>query len=171
MSLCRLFYPFKDLTPLFNLLAKWGLVNNYGLFANMTKGRYEIVIEGSDDAEEWQEYEFFTKPQDTSKLPSQIAPLQPRVEWQLWFIPLVPWKHVGWFARLLEHLLKGTPAILSLFKTNPFDGAPPKHVRAVIYNYSFTDFKTWLKTGHAWERTYVGIYTPPITHKIGEADE
>ncbi|MCB1114066.1 MAG: lipase maturation factor family protein [Chlamydiia bacterium] len=162
LSITRLFFPFSELTPLFYKLGQWGLLHNYGLFANMTKERYEIVIEGSDDAEKWKAYEFFTKPQSLNKPPSQIAPLQPRVEWQLWFIPMVPWNTAGWFSRFLERVLEGSPYVLSLFKVNPFPDSPPKYIRALIYNYRFNDIKTWRKTGHIWTRTYMGVYTPPI---------
>jgi hypothetical protein len=159
------FVPLTECAPLFTFLGWFGLLNNYGLFANMTKERYEIVIEGSDDGEEWKAYEFFTKPQDLSRAPSQIAPLQPRVEWQLWFIPLMPWNHTGWFVRFLERILEGSPAVLSLFKINPFKGAPPRYIRALIYNYRFTDLKTLKKTGCFWDRTYMGVYTPPLERR------
>ena len=34
------------------------IVNPYGLFANMTTARPEIVVEGSDDGQIWREYDF-----------------------------------------------------------------------------------------------------------------
>lgn len=162
LSIVKLFYNISFISKIFNFLGNWGLLNPYGLFANMTKGRYEIIIEGSDDEESWKEYEFFIKPQDLKTPPCQIAPLQPRLEWQLWFIPSVPWNHVGWFKNFLVKVLEGSPSVLSLFKYNPFKGSPPKYVRAMIYSYKFTDLKTWKGSGTYWERTFVGVYTPPI---------
>src|SRR5262249_39539807 len=39
-------------------LAPLRIINTYGPFAVMTKQRREIIVEGSDDGEHWQEYEF-----------------------------------------------------------------------------------------------------------------
>ena len=139
-----------------------GNLKRLWLFANMTKGRYEIVIEGSQDGDHWIPYEFYYKPQKLNKAPSQIAPLQPRLDWQLWFIPSVPWRHVGWFVNLLERLLEGSKPVTALFKHNPFPDTPPKFVRALIYAYKFTDLKTCKQTGNFWTKTFKGAYTPPI---------
>src|SRR4029453_17654806 len=48
------------------------LVNKYGPFGSITGGRYEIVLEGSDDGTgtgtgTWKEYEFKGKPGDPSR--------------------------------------------------------------------------------------------------------
>ena len=40
------------------------IVNSYGLFAVMTTTRPEIIVEGSDDGEDWTPYEFRYKPGD-----------------------------------------------------------------------------------------------------------
>src|SRR5947207_4228735 len=50
------------------------LVNTYGAFGSITRTRYEIVIEGSDDQSTWREYEFKGKPGDPSRPAPQIAP-------------------------------------------------------------------------------------------------
>jgi len=39
-----------------------------------------------------------------------------------------------------ERLLDNTPAVLSLFARNPFPDAPPRQVRAVVWQYWFTDW-------------------------------
>lgn len=157
-----LFFPQLYPVTLFSHLHRWGILHGYGLFATMTKGRYEIIIEGSFDEEEWTPYEFHYKPQALDIPPAQIAPFQPRLEWQLWFIPTTPWNQVGWFVRLLERLLQGSPSVKGLFKNNPFPLDPPKYVRALLYSYKFTDYKTWRSTGHFWKKEFVGVYTPPI---------
>jgi hypothetical protein len=50
------------------------LVNTYGAFGSITRTRYEIAIEGSDDGQTWREYEFKGKPGDLSRGGPQIAP-------------------------------------------------------------------------------------------------
>ena len=40
------------------------IANRYGLFAVMTRGRYEIEFQGSNDGENWMAYPFRYKPQD-----------------------------------------------------------------------------------------------------------
>jgi hypothetical protein len=64
------------------------VVNSYGLFAVMTTTRPEIVFEGSNDQQNWQEYELPYKPGDVHRGLPVIAPLQPRLDWQLWFAAL-----------------------------------------------------------------------------------
>jgi len=49
---------------------RWHLANAYGAFGSITRERYEIIIEGSLDGEEWREYEFKGKPGDPSRMPA-----------------------------------------------------------------------------------------------------
>ena len=63
-------------------------VSGYGLFAIMTTNRREIVMEGSYDGVEWQEYEFRYKPGDEMRAPPSNIPHQPRLDWQMWFAAL-----------------------------------------------------------------------------------
>ena len=57
-------------------------------FAVMTVRRPEISIEGSDDGETWREYTFRYKVSDPNRPPRQVAPHQPRLDWQMWFAAL-----------------------------------------------------------------------------------
>jgi len=52
---------------------------------------------------------------------------------------------------------------LGLLKTNPFPGAPPKYVRAELFDYSFTNFTTRRATGNWWTREPRGSYFPQIS--------
>src|SRR5262249_51408587 len=68
------------------------LVNTYGAFGSVTKVRYEIVIEGTDDliltdATVWHEYEFKGKPGNPMRRPPQVAPYHLRLDWLLWVLP------------------------------------------------------------------------------------
>src|SRR5262249_4974481 len=63
-------------------------VNTYGLFAVMTTSRPEIIVEGSNDGEQWMPYEFAYKAGDVRRRPPWVAPHQPRLDWQMWFAAL-----------------------------------------------------------------------------------
>ena len=55
-------------------LEPFRIANRYGLFGIMTRGRYEIEFQGSEDGKTWVAYPFRYKPQDLSK-PSGVAGL------------------------------------------------------------------------------------------------
>jgi hypothetical protein len=137
-------------------------VNPYGLFAVMTTSRPEIVVEGSNDGETWLAYEFRYKPGDLHRAPRWVQPLQPRLDWQMWFAALSNYQSDQWFVQFAVRLLQGSPAVLGLLEKNPFPGSPPHYVRAVLYDYSFTDVRTLRKTGEWWRRKPAGIYLPPV---------
>jgi len=137
------------------------ITSSYGLFASMTTSRPEIIIEGSDDGRNWQPYEFRWKAGYLKQRPRQVAPHQPRVDWQLWFEALRhgrDWRARPWFRRFLQCLLEGKSDVLALLKTNPFPDGPPKYIRAMVYDYRFTDFETRAKEGTWWRRAYSGVY-------------
>jgi len=132
--------------------APFYMVNGYGLFAIMTTERPEIIIQGSNDGQTWKDYEFKYKPGDLHRPPPFVAPHQPRLDWQMWFAALEGPPSPRWFRNLLIHLLDGSPEVLALFKTNPFPDHPPRFVRALVYDYEFTDFATRQSTGQWWQR-------------------
>jgi predicted DCC family thiol-disulfide oxidoreductase YuxK len=137
--------------------------NSYGLFAVMTTSRPEIIIEGSDDGEKWKAYEFKYKPGELNRRPRFVEPHQPRLDWQMWFAALGDVRQNPWFVNFCVRLLQGSPEVLSLLKQNPFSNAPPRYIRAVVYEYQFTDSVTRKQTGNWWRREFKGIYLPPIT--------
>lgn len=138
------------------------LINPYGLFVHMTTRRDEIVVEGSEDGEEWQEYTFRWKPQDTHQRPKWVAPHQPRLDWQMWFAALGYFEQNTWLKVFLVRLLEGSDDVLRLLKDNPFPHKPPKYVRALLYNFRFSDLKTKKKTGAWWVRTLKRAYSPVL---------
>jgi hypothetical protein len=91
-----------------------------------------------------------------------VAPHQPRLDWQLWFAALEDPAANPWVARLCVRLLQGSPPVLALFASNPFPGRPPRLVRAVLYDYRFTDRATRAATGRWWDRTPVDYYVPAL---------
>jgi hypothetical protein len=139
------------------------IVNHYGLFAIMTTSRSEIVIEGSDDGAEWKAYEFKYKPGEVHRHLPWVAPYQPRLDWQMWFAALSSYQQNPWFQQLMLRLLQGSPEVTGLFASNPFPGKPPHFIRAVVYNYHFSDFAERRSTGAIWMRTPIGDYFPSVS--------
>src|ERR1700733_7810326 len=139
------------------------IANTYGLFATMTTTLPEIIVEGSSDGITWLDYEFPYKPGDERQPPHWVAPYQPRLDWQMWFAALSDYRAAPWFTNLMVRLLQGSPEVLGLLKTNPFPAAPPRYVRAELFDYSFTNFATRRATGDWWARKPQGLYFPQIS--------
>ena len=139
------------------------IVNTYGLFAVMTTTRAEIIVEGSSDGTTWAPYEFKYKPGDLTRAPVWVQPHQPRLDWQMWFAALGDYRSDPWVLRFLARLLEGQPEVLGLLGHNPFPGAPPHYVRALIYDYRFTTPAERKATGHWWKREPQGSYMPAIS--------
>ena len=137
--------------------------NGYGLFQVMTTSRPEIIVEGSNDGVNWQEYAFKYKPGDLKRRPAFVEPHQPRLDWQMWFAALGDYRQNPWFVNFCVRLLQGSRPVLALLEKNPFPDAPPKYIRAVVYEYHFTDRATRRKTGEWWRRTPAGMYLPAIS--------
>jgi hypothetical protein len=144
------------------MLEPFRVADRYGLFASMTHSRYEIEFQGSPDGKTWTQYPFRYKPQDVNVAPGIYAPYQPRFEWNLWFASLGSWPQYRFVVWTEERLLMNEPDVLALFKRNPFAGSPPHQVRAVVYQYWFTDMKTKRTTGAWWRRELLGDYAPTL---------
>jgi hypothetical protein len=138
-------------------------VNSFGLFANMTETRPEIIIEGSQDLRDWKPYEFKWKPGRLDRRPGFVQPHQPRLDWQMWFAALGNYRGNPWLISLMNHMLRGTPEPLSLLAHNPFPDAPPRFVRATTYDYTFTSPTEKRETGNWWKRDNPRPYTPALT--------
>ena len=141
-------------------LQPFRVAERYGLFAVMTRGRYEIEFQGSNDGESWLAYTFRFKPQNPNEPPRIYAPYQPRFDWNLWFASLGPWRSNPIVPRTEERLLEGSADVLALFASNPFPQQPPKQVRAVLWQYWFTSLEEKRKQGLWWRRQLLGNYAP-----------
>jgi hypothetical protein len=128
----------------------------------MTTSRPEIVVQGSNDGDTWLDYEFKFKPGDLKRAPRWVEPFQPRLDWQMWFAALSNYPSTPWFSNFMVRLLEGSPDVLGLLAKNPFPGNPPKYIRALLFDYSFTDFATKRATGDWWARASRGSYFPPM---------
>ena len=143
-------------------LEPFRIANQYGLFAVMTRGRYEIEFQGSDDGQNWVAYPFRYKPQDPSKPPGIYAPYQPRLDWNLWFASLGSWREYPIVPNTEVQLLENSKDVLALFAENPFPQAPPEQIRAVLWQYWFTTMAEKRATGRWWKREFLGLYAPTL---------
>ena len=156
-------------------VAQFHWANSYGLFRRMTETRPEIVIEGSADGRNWQEYEFRWKPGDLSRRPGLVAPHQPRLDWQMWFEALrfeqvydnlgdIPLRHVSpWFASFLVALSENRSDVVDLLSRNPFEETPAKYLRIRMYQYRFATADEGRQSGDWWRRREVWTGTPWAT--------
>lgn len=144
-------------------LEPFRIANQYGLFAVMTRGRYDIEFQGSNDGVNWTPYLFRNKPQLLNEAPRIYAPYQPRFDWNLWFASLEDWRQSQIVSLTEERLLENDGDVLALFKGNPFPQAPPRLVRAVLWQYWFTSMEEKRRTGNWWRRKLLGVYAPELT--------
>jgi hypothetical protein len=154
----RLPLPMQPVT----MLEPLRIANQYGLFAVMTRGRYEIEFQGSRDGQVWIPYPFRFKPQALNQAPGIYAPYQPRFDWNLWFASLGSWQQNPLVPRTEQHLLTNDPDVLALFAGNPFPNSPPRQVRAVLWQYWFTSMEQKRTTGDWWTRRLLGVYAPVL---------
>jgi predicted DCC family thiol-disulfide oxidoreductase YuxK len=157
--------PRTELDAILQVEEPFGLVNQYGLFAVMTRTRPEIEVEGSNDGNNWQPYVFRYKAGPLNRAPGWVAPFQPRLDWQMWFAALGGYRENPWFVRFLLQLLQGSRPVLALMERDPFGGVPPKHIRAMVYEYKFTSIDELRRTGDWWRREFKGAYFPPVSLK------
>jgi hypothetical protein len=148
-------------------ISQFFLVNDYGLFRQMTETRPEIIVEGSDDGAKWTEYEFRWKPGDISRRPRFCEPHQPRLDWQMWFEALrleEVYKVTGtidprnmsvWFQSFLMRLMKGEPKVVGLLANKHFPDQSAKFIRIKLYQYRFTTAAEANATGDWWHRELV----------------
>jgi hypothetical protein len=146
-----------------SLLEPFRIANQYGLFAVMTRGRYEIEFQGSNDGINWTAYPYRYKPQELNAAPRIYAPYQPRFEWNLWFASLGDWRQNDFVPLTEERLLANDEDVVALFLRSPFGKSPPRYLRAVLWQYWFTSGEEKRRTGNWWRRQWVGLYAPEIT--------
>jgi hypothetical protein len=143
-------------------LEPFRIANRYGLFAVMTRGRYEIEFQGSADGQTWVAYSFRYKPQELNEPPRIYAPYQPRFDWNLWFASLGSWREYPIVPNTEVLLLSNDKDVLALFAGNPFSQEPPHQIRAVLWQYWFTTTAEKRATGMWWRRQLLGLYAPTL---------
>ena len=148
-------------TPV-SALEPFRIANQYGLFAVMTRGRYEIEFQGSNDGQNWVAYPFRYKPQAVDAPPGIYAPYQPRFDWNLWFASLGSWRDYPIVPNTEVRLLSNDQDVIALFAGNPFAQSPPRQIRAVLWQYWFTGMAEKRATGMWWKRQFMGLYAPSL---------
>jgi hypothetical protein len=138
------------------------IANRYGLFAVMTRGRYEIEFQGSLDGKNWIAYPFRYKPQELTQRAGIYAPYHPRFDWNLWFASLGSWRDYPIVPNTEIRLLENDRDVLALFAGNPFASRPPHEIRAVLWQYWFTSLQEKRATGRWWRREFLGPYAPTL---------
>ncbi len=158
--------------------------------------RPEIILEaqvskGSDKSMMLsRELHFRWKPGDVTQRPRQVAPYQPRLDWQMWFAALGSYQHNPWLIHLIYKLLRGCKPVIDLID-EPFlapvysaNGVEEKDdeivhsIRALLFHYDFTRANTsWnqripgtdILTNNErsdnndwWTRTFVKEYLPNL---------
>ena len=86
-----------------------------------------------------------------------------RLDWQMWFAALGHYRENPWCVRFLVRLLEGSPEVLALLDRNPFPDKPPRYIRAVLYQYHFTDATIRSREGTWWRREPIGLYGPVLS--------
>ena len=142
------------------------LVNTYGAFGSVGRERYNVIFEGTTDAvpdgkAHWKPYIYKGLPVSLNKPSPQIAPYQPRLDWQMWFAAMSTPDEYPWTLNLIWKLLHNDQGALSLFAGNPFPNKPPRYIRAVLYRYKFAKPGN---PGHLWwTRETIGNWLPPTS--------
>jgi len=151
-------------SPLSTMIQPFRSINGYGLFRSMTTSRPEIVVETSDDGATWHEAAFPYKPGGLQRRPMFVAPHQPRLDWQMWFAALNPRRASPWLERFLLRLLEGSPPVVRLLDDPRLVKRPPKYVRLVLYDYTFTTKDEAAQNlGAWWKRERRGELTPSLS--------
>jgi hypothetical protein len=146
------------------------LVNTYGAFGSITRIRYEVILQGTDDTEitastTWKEYLFKGKPSEVDRMPPVVSPYHLRLDWQMWFAAMSPYWDHPWILSLIGRLLEGNRPVQSLLRSNPFPDHPPRFIRAELYEYHFPKKLRRNTAGKIiwWERKRVATYLPPLS--------
>jgi hypothetical protein len=139
------------------------LVNSYGAFGSVGRTRHELVIEGTRDAHpgpdaRYQAYEFPFKPGDPERALRVVSPLQPRLDWQIWFAAMANAEDEPWMLHLVWKLLHADRSVRGLLAHDPFGDRPPKFIRVLRYRYHFAP----LGRGRTWTRELEGVWLPPL---------
>jgi len=150
-------------------LEPFRIANRYGLFAVMTRGRFEIEFQGSSDGQNWVAYPFRYKPQALNQRPRIYAPYQPRFDWNLWFASLGSWREYSIVPNTELRLLSNDKDVLALFADNPFARDPPRQIRVLLWQYWFTTMAEKRETGMWWRRQLLGLYSPTL-ERTAEGD-
>ena len=93
-----------------------------------------------------------------TRKPRWLSPYHLRLDWLMWFLPFAGWRSHAWLPSLTDKLLANDAAVSRLLRANPFvGGAPPRWVRARLFEYEFAP----PGDESFWRRKFVREYMPP----------
>lgn len=156
----------STVTAIARVVKPFRAANSYGLFEVMNRTRSEVIIEGSRDGRDWYRYEFLYKPGDEHRTPPMVAPHMPRLDWQMAFIGASHYRDNPWVMNFMQRLLENATDVTGLLETNPFGNEPPRYLRAVQYDYTFSSRKDFLNKDMWWRRELKGLYTPVVVQGL-----
>ena len=151
----------EDIDFLDGARARWlpfRLVNNYHLFAAITRERIEPDVEAQSDGT-WRSLAFRHKSGPLARRPDFVAPHQPRVDFQLWFYGLGYRRGApAYVTSLLDHVCHDPEAVQPLFA----DALPPHAtaVRLKFWRYQFTSAQEKAASGDWWKRNLLDETEP-----------
>src|SRR5204863_1353148 len=116
-------------------------------------------IGSNDNGRTWRVYPFRNIPQREDEICRFIAPWFSRFEATL-EIEISNGRKSPVYPAVAAHLLVRTPAVMKLFREDPFPDSPPTMIRMRGYRLFFTDRDTHRKTGRYWRRERAGDYLP-----------
>ena len=138
-------------------------VNSYHLFGHITRKRVEATFELTLDGEAWQELAMQYKPGPLDRPPPFIAPMQPRVDFRLWFYGLSYRRGAPRYVVSLARRLCESPEAMQPLFTTPLP-ADARAVRIRFDRYQYTTAEERAATGDWWKRSflqYSGIHRCP----------
>jgi hypothetical protein len=144
------------------------IVNTYGAFGSVDRARYEVILEGTEElgpGADWREYELPCMPGSLRRRPCVVGPYQHRLDWQMWFVGNGAARgeaveNEPWLVHLIWQLLEGEALPKRLLARDPFPDAPPRRIRAGLWQYRFSDSRA---DGAWWTRKRVGEFLPPLS--------
>ncbi len=134
--------------------------NAYSLFANLQSTRYVVEFVGSNDGgETWRSYDYRYLAHRVDRMSPFIAPWYPRFDAILQNTTVVTTDQ-SLFQAVAAHLLRRDPAIVQLFKNDPFADRPATMIRMPTYQLTYVDLATHRATGRYWIKDFAGDYAP-----------
>jgi len=148
------------------------LVNNYHLFAYMTRTRSVPQFQGLTEDGRWVFYPYRYAPANPQTAPRICAPYHPRLDFQVWFAGMnrrFP-QRLGYLRRLVDRLAHDPAVASRYFATDPFATSPPTKIRVVLTRYRMSDRDSFDRVGW-WVREPAGILIPAVDVQIPTRSE